>query len=174
MDEGGDLLLQRAVAGDEVAFDSLVGPLVEPGYRLALTMLGNPAEAEDAIQEATIKAWRNLGTLRPGSTVRPWFMTIVANHCRSQRRSRWWSVLRMDAPERPQPGFEEATVRRADVSRALARLDPDDRLVLHLRYLMDMSIEDVGRVVGISPEAAKSRIHRAAARMRPMLSEFRR
>src|SRR5690349_11379404 len=89
-----DALIGMAASGDESAFELLVRPHLQPGYRLAVAMLGDPTAAEDAVQEATFKAWRHLGRLRPGSAMRPWFLTVVANQCRSERRSRWWRVVR--------------------------------------------------------------------------------
>src|SRR5258707_13356146 len=79
----------------EQEFEGLIGPLVEPGLRLAHSMLGDRWEAEDATQEAVTKAWRKLGQLRPGMPVRPWFLTIVANQCRNVRRNQWFRTLRM-------------------------------------------------------------------------------
>src|SRR5215831_559483 len=87
-------LVDRSLAGDRSAFEQLIEPLMEPAYRLACGMLLDRAEAEDAVQEATLKAWLKLSTFRTGAELRPWFLTIVANHCRDLRRSRWWSVLR--------------------------------------------------------------------------------
>src|SRR2546421_9475177 len=72
----------RAVAGDETAFESLLRPLVEPGLRLALSMLGDRRDAEDATQEALTRAWRKLHQLRPGMAVRPWVFEFQDNQCR--------------------------------------------------------------------------------------------
>lgn len=154
---------------DAAAFDSLVGPLVEPGYRLALSMLGREADAEDAVQEATIKAWRGLGTLRSAESVRPWFLAIVANQCRSVLRGRWWSVVRLSEPRVASPSPEDEAVRHSDLTRALDGLDRDSRAALFLRYYLDLPTAEVGQVLGISETAAKSRIQRAAARLRPGL-----
>jgi RNA polymerase sigma-70 factor (ECF subfamily) len=162
-------LLSAANAGDASAFDALVGPLVEPGYRLAVRMLGSRDEAEDAIQEATIKAWRSLQQLRADASVRSWFLTIVANQCRSMRRGRWWSVVKLRDPERESQGPEDEAIRQTDMSRALAGLNPDDRLALYLRYYMDLTLPEVAAVLGISETAAKSRVHRAMERLRPAL-----
>ena len=160
-------LLRQAIAGDERSFDALIGPLVEPGYRLAVSMLGQREEAEDVVQEAAIKAWRNLNQLKDASVVRSWFFSIVANQCRTVRRGRWWSVVRLAAPEQPRPGPEEEAVQRTDLERALRRLGPDDRLALYLRYYMDLPLNEVAAVLGISETAAKSRIHRAAQGLKP-------
>src|SRR3982074_998325 len=112
-------VLGAAVAGDERAFDELIGPLVDPGSRLAVSMLGDREEAEDAVQEATIKAWRNLHQLKDASVARSWFFTIVANQCRSVRRGRWWSVVKLAQPEQARSGPEDEAGERTDLGRAL-------------------------------------------------------
>ena len=162
-------LLRDAVAGNDRAFDALIGPLVEPGYRLAVSILNNASEAEDAIQEATIKAWRNLHQLKDATLARSWFFTIVANQCRSMRRGRWWSVVKLASPEQPKPGPEEEAVQHTDIERALHTLPPDDRMALYLRYYLDLSLQEVATVLGISETAAKSRIHRAAQALKPVM-----
>src|SRR3979409_2541934 len=88
-------LLQAAKLGDDSAFEILLRPLLEPGYRLAGGMLQDHQAAQDAVQEAAFKAWRKLRQLRDGSDMRPWFLAIVANECRSARRSRWSSTLKL-------------------------------------------------------------------------------
>lgn len=85
-------LVQEAKSGDTTAFEILLDPLLESGYRLACGMLHDHYAAEDAVQEAALKAWRKLRQLRDGTEMRPWFLGIVANECRSTRRSRWWSL----------------------------------------------------------------------------------
>lgn len=162
-------LLHDAVGGDSRAFDALVGPLVEPGYRLAVTMLRDREAAEDAVQEATIQAWRHLHQLKDAGVVRSWFMTIVANQCRTLRRGRWWSVVKLADPELPRAGPEDEAVERTDLQRALAGLEHEDRLALFLRYYLDLPLLEVAAVLGLSETAAKSRIHRAAGRLKPVL-----
>jgi RNA polymerase sigma-70 factor (ECF subfamily) len=158
-------LLERSVAGDRIAFERLFRPLYDDAFRLAAAMLSDASLAEDAVQEALLKAWRKLYTFRTGEDVRPWFLTIVANQCRSLRRGRWWSVLRVaevDATSRPDP----ATPDRLDLEAALGRLPRRARLLLVLRYYLDMSFEDIAVVVGGSPTAVKSSTHRALVKLR--------
>lgn len=162
-------LLRDAVAGNDRAFDALIGPLVEPGYRLAVSILNNASEAEDAIQEATIKAWRTLHQLKDATLARSWFFTIVANQCRSMRRGRWWSVVKLASPEQPKAGPEEEAVQHTDIERALHTLPHDDRMALYLRYYLDLPLQEVATVLGISETAAKSRIHRAAQSLKPVM-----
>ncbi|MGZ6300322.1 MAG: RNA polymerase sigma factor [Candidatus Limnocylindria bacterium] len=135
-----------------------------------MAMLGDPDEAHDAVQEAAVKAWRAIDRLRDTTQSRSWFLSIVANQCRSTMRRRWWQVLRLDGRPQLQTGPEDSSVRSMDIDRAMSRLSPDDRAILHLHYFLDLPLEDVARVLGISPGAAKSRVHRAAHRIRPDLT----
>src|SRR5712664_4952621 len=93
-------LMVSAAAGDADSFAALLEPLLDPAYRLAAVMLADRSSAEDAVQEASVKAWRKLRQLRGDVTsLRPWFLSIVANECRMARRQRWWSVLKLaDVP----------------------------------------------------------------------------
>jgi RNA polymerase sigma-70 factor (ECF subfamily) len=142
---------------------------VDPGFRLAFGMLHNREAAEDAVQEAVLNVWRKLDRLRPGSRLQPWFLGIVANQCRSVRRARWWSVLKLAAPDVPDPDVEDVIVRGADVRRALRQL-PNDRLeALVLHYYLDLPLEEVAAVTGVPLGTVKSRIHRAIAQLRPAI-----
>ncbi len=155
-----------AQAEDRSPFlDQLLG-LLPSGQRLAYAMLGNGHEAEDAVQEAAFRAWRAAGRFRPGAEMRPWFLTIVANECRQRRRSRWWSVSKVTDLEpvaTSQPGAEDDAVA---LRAALRHLPTDMRLVLVLRYYLDLPFDEMGRTLKCSPQAAKSRTHRALQRLR--------
>ncbi len=153
----------------EHEFEALIGPLVEPGLRLAYSMLGDRAEAEDATQEAITKAWRNLGSLRDRAQVRPWFLSVVANQCRNMRRTRWFRMVRLPAFFQPSPAATQ--LDRLDIERALARLSMGDRQILFMHYYLDLPIEEIAIALGISRAAAKGRIYRACHRLRPDLLE---
>src|SRR5690348_3828438 len=90
-------LIAAAREGDSGAFDELLAPEYTAGFRVAYALLQNVDEAEDAVQEAVIKAWQKFRNLRDGSPLRPWFLAIVANHCRALGKTRWRSVIRTDA-----------------------------------------------------------------------------
>src|SRR5437879_2633709 len=88
--------LARATEGDAHSFATLLEPLLDPAYRLAAVMLGDRSAAEDAVQEASIKAWRKLRQLRGAvGSLRSCFLTIVANECRMARRTRWFAVIKL-------------------------------------------------------------------------------
>ena len=150
-------------------FDATVGPWIESGYRLAVAMLRDPDAARDAVQEATVKAWLSIERLRDSGQARAWFLAIVANHCRSMMRQRWWGVLRFASRDTVGAGPEDPAVQSLDIDKAMRSLSPDDRAILHLHYFLDLPIEEVARVFGISPGAAKTRVYRAAHRLRPGL-----
>ena len=161
-------LYELARLGDDVAFEALIGPLVEPAIRLAYSMLGDRWEAEDATQEAVMKAWRKLGQLRPGMPIRPWFLTIVANQCRNVRRTHWFRTLRM--PDVQQPAGETGA-DKLDLERAVAHLPARDRQAIFMHFYLDLPVEEVAVVLGISASAARARIYRACHRLRPGLVE---
>lgn len=160
-------LIQEARAGDQQAFMQLLEPELPGAFRLAAAMLRNPTEAEDAVQEAALKAWRSFARFRRDADLRPWLLTIVANECRNRRRDRWLSVLGA-RDWRDEPSASDAALDPAasDLRRALHRLPHDQRLVLVLRFYLDLSFEEVGRTLGISTKAAKSRTYRALERLR--------
>lgn len=164
-------LLARARGGDKGAFESLLEPVIALGGRLAYGMLLDRTEAEEVVQDAAFKAWRRLGNLRQGADFKPWFLGIVANECRSVRRSRWWSTVRLDQPvAAASAGPEDAVVRGDDLRRALARLPADQRAAVLLHFYLDLPLDDVATSLGISIAGAKSRINRAFKRLRPALA----
>jgi RNA polymerase sigma-70 factor (ECF subfamily) len=163
-------LMVSATAGDADSFAILIEPLLDPAYRLAAVMLADRASAEDAVQEASIKAWRKLRQLRGDLTsLRPWFLSIVANECRMARRQRWWSVLKV--ADVPSSQVREEVGGASDLHRALLKLGPEERLPLVLHFYLDLPLDEVARALHVSPAAAKSRIYRAAKRMRSDLTQ---
>jgi len=162
---GGDPAVDLARAGDRAAFESLLTTLLGPAYRLALGILLRPAEAEDAVQEAAFRAWRKIRNVHPGADFRPWFFAIVANECRRVRRLRWWSVTLSPQLERTQEIMVD--VEAIDIAKAFGQLNAADRQILVLRYYADLSIQETAVALGLTAEAAKSKVHRALRKLRP-------
>jgi RNA polymerase sigma-70 factor (sigma-E family) len=148
-------------------FVDRLGPLLAGAHRLAYGMLQGSHEAEDAVQEAIFKAWRARDRVRPDADLKPWFLKIVANECRQRVRRRWWSVAKRDeVPVAPAPDPTAGWADASDLREALRRLPHEQRLVLALRYYLDLPLDEVAAALGISPGAARARVHRALGKLR--------
>jgi RNA polymerase sigma-70 factor, ECF subfamily len=162
--------LSSTLAGREKDFEHLILPLAEPGYRLACAMLHDPQAAQDAVQEASLTAWRKLSGVRDRERLRPWFLGIVVNECRNSRRLKWVADVSLGLPpELSIAGGEDKVLQGADLRRAVSQLDPRDRLVVVLFFYVDLPLEEVAAVLGISVGAARARLYRAVKRLRPDL-----
>jgi RNA polymerase sigma-70 factor, ECF subfamily len=159
-------LVRDARRGDEAAFTALLRPLLERAYRLATGMLQDRQLAEDAVQEAAVKAWRKIHQLREGTEMRPWFLGIVANECRTTRRGRWWGVLKIDAERRGAEAPDDAAVRGVDLRNALKRLRPEQRLVVVLYFYLDLPLEEIANIAGASFAAVRGRLYRGIRELR--------
>jgi len=135
----------------------------------------NTADAEDAAQDAMVKAFRALGRFRVGSPFRPWLLTIVANEARNRRRSsgRRESLALRAAAEVPSGGAAPspegalvASEERAALLRAVEALPDEHRLVVACRFFLDLSEEETASVLGLRRGTVKSRLSRALDRLR--------
>jgi RNA polymerase sigma factor, sigma-70 family len=178
LDEGR--LVAAAQRGDLDAFNELVLAYQDRVYNLAYRILGDPAAAEDATQEAFIAAYRHLSTFRGGSFL-SWLMRTVANRCydelrRHKRRPTvsWESFGEMDEEANPflvngHPTPEEAA-QQAELARflqaAIVALPPDQRIVLVLSDVEGINYHEIADTVGIPVGTVKSRLARARARLR--------
>lgn len=162
-------MLKDASSGSALPFSELLEIVLEPGYRLACGMLQDPQAAEDAVQEAALKAWRKLGQLRDRKAARPWFLSIVANECRSIRRTRWWSVMKWGESVPTEGTTSDSVVRGLDVRRALRSLDRRTRLVLVLHWYLDLPQAEIAQVTGDSVHAVESLLYRGLKQLRHRL-----
>jgi RNA polymerase sigma-70 factor (ECF subfamily) len=158
--------VERARGGDLDAFEALVrqhGPAV---YRVALRMLGDPADAEDAAQDAFLQAWRSLRSFRGESRFSTWMYRIVTNRCLNElARRRALEPLEETAPSE-RPGPEQVAVARSELEllrKAVDELTPEQRAALVLREFEGCTYEEIADVLDISVSAVKSRLHRARA-----------
>ena len=166
-----ELVADRAAVDAAAEFASLADRHLDSAYRLAAVILGDPTEAEDAAHDAVVAAWRAFGSLRDHGRFEPWLCRIVTNVCRDRMRSR----LRRPVAELPGdddpgvPAVSDAAIRVASrdaIGRAFERLDPDERIVVALRYYRDLPVEEIGARLGIPGGTVKSRLNRALGRMR--------
>jgi RNA polymerase sigma-70 factor (ECF subfamily) len=169
---GEEALVERARRGDPDAFEALVLAYQSLAFRTAFVIAGDAADAEEAAQDAFVKAHRALRRFRSGEPFRPWLLTIVANEARNRCRTRGRrSALALRAgaePDAPGDDPEEAalaTERRRQLLSAVERLRDDDRDVLACRFFLELSEEETAAALRIAPGTVKSRTHRALGRL---------
>jgi RNA polymerase sigma factor (sigma-70 family) len=172
-------LVQRAKRGDVGAYEELVRMHQDLAVRTAYVITGQSADAQDAVQEALVKAYRALGRFREEAPFRPWLLRIVANEAISRRRSsRRQANLAVRAAEgRPPddavPSPEGAALeqeRRREVVAAVGRLRPEERLVIAYRYWFDLSEAEMAQALGCPRGTVKSRLSRALVRLRQAMA----
>ena len=162
--------------GDREAFRHLVEQYKNPLYGTAFLMTGNPAQAEEHVQEAFLLAWRGIKTFQRGRPVKPWLMRILVNAVLTQQRRRSLQTVPLEesAPVgAPSSGADsiEASEDREAVRQALAQLTPEHRQVVVLRYFADLTVPQVARSAGVREGTVKSRLHRALRQMRELLEQ---
>ena len=164
--------IQSAASGDEVAFGKIVAEHHDHMRRVCRVITRDDALADDAVMTAWDIAWRKLGSLRDPTRLRPWLISVAANEAKrlSKRRRRRLEVeIAVDASERP-GGVDPATgIDRVDLRAAMARLDPDDRALLAMRYVAGFSSVELADVVGLSPPGTRARLSRLLKRLREEL-----
>ena len=171
-------LIERARQGDVASYEELVRRYQDSAARVAYVVGGSPSEAEDAVQEAFVKAYRALPRFRLEAPFKPWFMRIVANEARNRRRSAGRRVrlaLRV-AEDRPSgdaaPSPEAAILEREEretLLEAVNGLKERDRMVITYRYFLDMSEREMAEALGVPQGTIKSRLARAMGRLRQRL-----
>jgi RNA polymerase sigma-70 factor (ECF subfamily) len=168
-------LFARAQRGDVDAYEEIVQRYQQLAFRTAYVITGSAADAEEAAQDAFVKAYRAIGTFRAGAEPRPWLLRIVANEARNRLRSagrRHQLELRLaegfrqgDAAPSPEAAAVAAEERRRLLDSVNA-LDENDRLVIASRYLLELNGEETAAALGIPEGTVKSRLSRALSRLR--------
>jgi RNA polymerase sigma-70 factor (ECF subfamily) len=173
-------LVELAQQGEVRAYGELVERYREVAFRTAYLVARNAADAEDAAQEAFVKAYYALARFRAGEPFRPWILRIVTNEARNRRRSAGrrdrlaLRIVERRGPGDAAPSPDAAAVlheSRAMLLAALETLPERDRLVIGYRYLLDLSEAETAATLGVRLGTVKSRLSRALARLRKALPE---
>ena len=158
-------LVRRVQDGDAAAFEQLLVAHRASVFRVATVVLGSAHGADDVVQDASVRAWRSVSGVDADRGFRSWYLRVVANTARNDRRSRGRRaalVLRLAAqPDRNAPDPEEHAVsdaERGEVIDAMNRLDRDDRLVIALRHFEQLSENEMAEVLGCPNGTVKSRL----------------
>lgn len=168
------VFVRRVLDGDSRAFTMLVDRHAPACLRFAIRMLGNREDAEDATQDALMRAYRALGTFDERAAFRTWLLTIVVNQCRTMavRRARRWRRFVSDesamAAAIYEPGSDAMDVAH-DLERALAVLDDAHREAFLLKHVEQLEYTEMAAVTGIGVSALKMRVKRACERLQQVL-----
>ena len=173
-------VVQRVRAGDADAFEALVRAHEKTVYNIALRMLGNPQDAEDAAQDAFLKAYRSIDALQDSDRFSVWLYRIVSNVCldqlRARKRRQELSVTvendegELEELELPDERFSPAhlldrKLTREAVQRGLNALNDEARNILLLREIRGLSYEEIGQALNLEPGTVKSRLFRSRKKL---------
>ena len=180
-------LLRKCAAGDGHAFHDLVDRHADRLYRLAVTLVGATADAEDVLQETFTGAYRGLSGFQGRASVKTWLTRILVTQAAKWRRDKKRraaessggdsSVLDVDearlvARSNAPPGGAGLVESRIDVHAAVARLSPEHRDVIVLREFEQMSYDQIAEALDVPRGTIESRLHRARAELRTLLSAY--
>jgi RNA polymerase sigma factor (sigma-70 family) len=172
-------LTRRAKRGDALAYEELVRGYQRLAFQTAYLITQNVAEAEDAVQEAFVKAYRALNRLRSGAPFRPWLLRIVANEAKNRHKAagrrtrlalqvaRTYDPENSDSPEAVALGREMEDM----VLEALNELRYEDRMVIAYRYFFELSEKETAAALGCAKGTVKSRLSRAIGRLRKQMEK---
>ena len=162
-------LVERARRGDAEAFTELARATVARLDAAARLILRDPDLAQDAVQDAYARAWRDIPQLRDPDRFEAWLHRLLGNACRDQLRRRRRRPIEVGLTDSVHPSAPDAFGMRLDrdeLERVLRRLAPEQRAVLVLRFYLEMSLAEVASVLGVPEGTVKSRLHRSLAAMR--------
>ena len=175
-------LISECIAGNQEAIEMFVRQYEASVFRLALSVLGDPAEANEITQETFLAALRSLRSYQERKSLRAWLYTIALNRSRSQLRKRkvlerlrasLTASFRLETQKQATP--EETMLRGeqgSEVWRALAQLDERHRLVVILRYFHELPTAEIATILSISEGTVHSRLHSAREKLRTALNHL--
>jgi RNA polymerase sigma-70 factor, ECF subfamily len=172
-------LVERCRSGDLAAFEELYRAHAGKLFSVACRMVGNPADAEDLLQEIFLSAHRKLDGFRGDSALGTWLYRLATNHCLDHLRSRAARMNQLTDALDDEPGqaagrnLAEQTVTKMDLERALARLPEGCRAAFVLHDVQGLEHREVAEVLGVAEGTSKSQVHKARQRLRALLLERR-
>jgi len=168
-----DELVERARRGDQAAFTSLASMHVDRCYALAIRILRDSHQAQDATQQALLGAWRDLPNLRDPSRFDAWLRRLVVNACYIEARSnrRWTARIRVLELEQSTPDLARGVADRDELEMAFRTLTPEQRAIVVLRHHLGFRVSEIASTLGIPEGTARSRLHYAVRRLRAALKD---
>ena len=175
-------LIDECIAGNEDAIEILVREYEAGVFRLALSILDDPAEANEVMQETFLSALRALPSYQEKKSFKAWLYTIALNHSRSHLRKRkvierlrstLTTIFRVEAARQVSP--EEAAIqneKEAALWHSLNRLDDRHRIVVILRYFHELSVTEISEILSVHEGTIHSRLHNAREKLRDSLKHL--
>ena len=170
-------VVARVLGGDREAFSLIVRRYEASLLRFATRMLGSDGDAEDAVAESLVRAYRHLASCREPARLRTWLYRIVANRCKSHLARRPRAEVSLDeAPPVADPADNAAALERAEqldlVQRALLQLSPEKRAAFVLKHVEGLSYEEMAAITGERVPTLKMRVHRAREALLKLLEDY--
>lgn len=165
-------LVEAAGGGDHDAFEVLATSASDRLYAVARLILRSSDLAEDAVQEALVRAWQQLPSLRDPDRFDAWLYRLVINACADQGRQlrRWSQQVRPIPLEASIKDETDSVADREQLERGFDRLKPEQRTVVVLHFYSGFSAAEIARILGIPEGTARSRLHYATEAMRAALA----
>ena len=168
-------LINEAIAGSKEAFCKLYGLYKDKLYRYALYRLGDPTDAEDAVSECVLAAWKSIGSLRSSKAFGSWIFRILSNCCSSHIKELIDTRENLERVYNESPGNKNGSVSASpstsiELAEALSQLKDEDRDIVLLNIVGGLSSNEIASLTGLTAGSVRSKLSRSLAKMREFLS----
>ncbi len=165
-------LIERSKQGDSRAFSEIYSVYAMDLYRYSLYMMGNPQDAEDAVQEAVFSAWRNIHNLREDASFKVWIFKILSNRCKTElmKKNKAPDILPVEEYEFLIDGEYEESFNSAELKEALSSLTPPDAQIILLSIIGGFKSYELAEIYNMDPATIRSRQKRALEKLKILLS----
>ncbi len=176
MNESDAAVVRRCQKGDRDAFAAIIEQHRSVLFGTAYLMTRDRQMAEDAVQEALVKIWQHIGTLRNPAGLKAWMVRIMVNEVRQLARKKTVATLTLEELPDPPGDAEAAAIAgaeiRQDLARAVGMLPPDQREVVVLRFFSELTVPEIAEATGWRQGTVKSRLSRAMDKLGEMLPGY--
>lgn len=162
-------LVKQAKKGSKEALLQLIQNQQDDYYRLALSYMGNPHDAMDAMEEMIVSLYRHIGALKKNESFYSWSKTILVNECRRQLRKSGKVTLLEDwdaVEQQAGPCLHETSEQRLELQRMLGQISQEQRETIELKYFHDLDYATIADMMNVSVGTAKSRVFNGLKKMR--------
>lgn len=163
--------VQKARNGDREAFGRLYQEVALDLYRMALYTLGDPQDAEDAVAETFLEAWKGIHNLRDAASFRQWMLRILSIRCKRRVGVYIREKGNIDIDDYLEEGIPDDGGPRAEVREAMARLAPDERQMVLLSTLWGYTMREIAEMMDLPQGTVSSKLHRTLKKLRRMLGD---